>query len=188
MCKPEIAALPLLLVSMSQRPTWASRPAPPDLLWHLHPPASWVEHLARGLVWASLLKRGISPEALEPSNIWRRACMAGGGCFRKRRAGKTRAAPGQETFRGISSPGRGKASCMSGESGGEYRLGTKGSRGSKKEKGPKPKGIKTRIWTRAYMQPAPQRRLCPLLHSHLRSSRAELTQIMTHLGFWGATM
>ena len=40
----------LLLVSMSQRPTWASRPAasraaatgilpPPDLLWHLHPPS-----------------------------------------------------------------------------------------------------------------------------------------------------
>ena len=99
---------------MSQRPTWASRPAPPDLLWHLHPPASWVEHLARGLVWASLLKRGISPEALEASNIWGRACMAAG-CFRNRRAGKTHAAPGQETFRGISCPGRGKATCMSGE-------------------------------------------------------------------------
>ena len=80
--------------------------------------------------------------------------MAADGCFRNRRAGKTQAAPGQETFRGISSrPGRGKATCMSGESAasrGEYRLSTKGSKGSKREKGPKPKGIKTRIWTGIY--------------------------------------
>ena len=52
---------------------------------------------------------------------------------------------------------------MSGEaagSGGEYRLGTKGSRGSKKEKGPRPKGIKTRIWRLIYATSAPQHELC----------------------------
>ena len=161
-----------LLVSMSQRPTWASRPAPPDLLWHLHPPG-WSIWGSSGLVWASLLIRGISPEALKASNSRQAvvtsgacslACMAADGCFRNRRAGKTQ--PAQLARRRLlgawaSCPGRGKATCMSGEaaaSRGEYRLHTKGSRGSKRVKGPKPKRIKTRIWT--HMQSAPQPKVC----------------------------
>ena len=72
---------------------------------------------------------------------------------------------GLETFRGIDwLPRAGQGNLhvwRSGEpAGGEYRMDTKGSRGSKKEKGPRPKGIKTRIWTLIYVTSAPQRELC----------------------------